>query len=110
MNLIQICKMETILMNSGNSKTSHSRRLYLLDEKMLKRSDKYVALTNLTIYYTAKNTRKCYLNNKFKISAPTFNNKFDSLDGSYSVSGIQDYFETLTDNPPIRKYEFYIDR
>ena len=59
-------------MNSENSKTSDSRRLLpnLLDKVNLKRSHKYVALSNLSIYYTWKNTKKSYKNNKFKISAP----------------------------------------
>ena len=60
-------------MNSGNSKTFESRRLLLIlsDKINLKRSDKYVALSNLSIYYTWKNVKKSYKNNKFKISAPT---------------------------------------
>ena len=47
----------------------------------------------------------------FKISAPTQNDKFQLLHGSYSISDIQDYFnyvikehETMTHNPPIRIY------
>ena len=46
-------------------------------------------------YYTWKNIKKSYKNNKFKISAPTWNEKFDLPDGSYSVLDIQDYFEYL---------------
>ena len=59
-------------MNSENSKPSDPHRLLLnLTDKIdLKRSDKYVALSNLSIYYTWKNIRKSYKNNKFKISAP----------------------------------------
>ena len=57
------------------------------------RSDEYVALSNLSIYYTWKNIKKSNKNNNFKISAPTWNEKFELPDGSYSVSGIQDYFE-----------------
>ena len=52
-----------------------------------------IALSNLTIYYTWKNIKSSYNNNKFKISAPTQNDKFELPDGSYSVSYIQDYFE-----------------
>ena len=77
----------------------------------LKRSDKYVALSNLSIYCTRKNIKKSYKNNKLKISAPTWNDKFELPDGSCSVSDIQDYFEysikkheKVTDNPPIRIY------
>ena len=36
-----------------------------------------------------------YKNNKFKISAPTWNKEFELLDGSYSVSDIQDYLEYI---------------
>ena len=64
--------MDAIFMNSENSKTSDSRRLLpnLLDKVTLKRSHKYVALSNLSIYYTWKNIKKSYKNNKFKISGP----------------------------------------
>ena len=98
-------------MNSKNSKTSdpYSLLLNLTDKINLKRSDKYVALSNLSIYYTWKNIKKSYKNNKFKISAPTWNEEFELPDGSYSVLDIQDYFECIlkkhreeTDNPSIR--------
>ena len=51
--------MDTIFMNSGNSKTSDPHRLLLklLDKINLKRSDKYVALSNLSIYYKWKNKK-----------------------------------------------------
>ena len=89
--------MDTIFMNSENSKTSDSHRLVLnLSDKInLKRSDEYVALSNLSIYYTWKNIKKSYKNNKFKISALTWNEEFELPDGSYSVSDIQDYFEYI---------------
>ena len=68
-------------------------------------------MVNLSIYYTWKNIKSTYNSNKFKISAPTWNDKFDLPDESYSVSDIQDYFEfitkkneTLTENPPIQIY------
>ena len=59
-------------MNSASSKTSHPHRLLLnhSDKINLKRSDKYVALSNLSISCTLKNLQKSYKNNKFKISAP----------------------------------------
>ena len=81
-------------MNSENSKTSDPHRLLLnLSDKInLKRSDKYVALSNLSIYYAWKNIKKLYKNNKFKISAPTWNEEFELPDGSYSISDIRDYF------------------
>ena len=84
-------------MNSKKSETSHRYRLLLnLSEKVnLKRSDKYVALSNLSIYYAWKNIKKSYKNNKFKISAPTWNEEFELPTGSYSVSDIQDYFEYI---------------
>ena len=98
-------------MNSINSKQSDPNRLLpnLSDKVDLKGSDKYVALSNLSIYYTWKNTKKLHKNNKFKISAPTWNDKFELTDRSYSVSDIQDYFEYIlkkhwekTVNPLIR--------
>ena len=84
--------MGTIFMNSENSETSERYRLLLtLSDKIdLKRSDKYVALSNLSIYYTWKN-----INIKFKIQAPTGNDEFKVTDGSYSVSDIQDYFKYI---------------
>ena len=69
-----------------------------LSDKMYLRSDKYVTLSNLSIYYTWKNIKKSYKNNKFKISAPTWNNKFELPDESYSVSDMQDYFEYILKN------------
>ena len=84
--------MDTIFMNYENSDTSDLYRLLLsLSDKInLKKSDKYVTLSNLSIYYTWKNIKKSYKNNKFKISAPTWNEEFELPDGSYSVSDIQD--------------------
>ena len=52
-----------------------------------------MALANLSIYYTWKNIIFEYNNNKFKISASTWNDTFDLVDGSFSNSDIQDYFE-----------------
>ena len=77
-------------MYSKNSKTSDSHRLLLnlADIINLERSDKYVALSNLSMYYTWKNIEKSYKNNKFKISAPTWNEEFELPDGSYSISDI----------------------
>ena len=57
--------------------------------------EKVIALSNLSIYYTWKNIKSSY-NNKFKISAPTWNDKFELPDGSYSISDIQDYFEYIS--------------
>ena len=105
--------METILMNTENSKTSepHRFKLDLTDKLNLQNPNKNMALGNLSIYYTWKNIKSTYNNNKFKISAPTWNDTFDLPDGSYSISDIQDYFEfiikkheTLTENPPVQIY------
>ena len=92
--------MDTIFMNSENSKTSDPHRLLLnlTDKINLKRSDKYVALSNLSIYYTWKNIKNSCENNKFKISALTWNEEFELPDGSYSVSEIQDYCEYIFKN------------
>ena len=57
--------------------------------------EKVIALSKLSIYYTWKNIKSSYNNNKFEISAPTWNDKFELPDGSYSVSDIQDYFEYI---------------
>ena len=70
--------MDTIFIDSENSKTSDPHRLLNLSDKTnLKGSDKYVALSNLSIYYTWKNIKKYYKNNKFKMSAPTCNEEFE---------------------------------
>ena len=104
--------MDTIFMNSENSKTSeyHVLVLKLTDKLDLRRGQKTVALSNLSIYYMWKNVKSSY-NNKFKISAPTLSEKFELPDGSYSVSDIQDYFEYIlkkhsesVDNPSNRMY------
>ena len=65
-------------MNSKNSKTSepHRFRLDLTDKSNLKDPQKNMALANLSIYYTWKNIKLEYKNNKFKISAPTWNDTF----------------------------------
>ena len=60
-----------------------------------KQSDKYVFLLNLSIYYTWKDIKKSYKNNKFKISVLTWNVNFELPDGSYSLSDIKDYFEYI---------------
>ena len=57
--------------------------------------EKVIALPNLSIYYTKKNIKSSYNNNKFKKSTPTWNDEFQLPDGSYSLSDIQDYFEYI---------------
>ena len=100
-------------MNSENSKTSEHNVLVLkLTDKLdLRRGQKTVALSNLSIYYTWKNVKSLYNNNKFKISAPTWSEECEVPDGSYSISDIQDYFEYIlkkhsegVDKPSIRMY------
>ena len=83
-------------MNSENSKTSKSNVLALkLTNKLdLRIGEKTIALSNLSIYYTQRNINS-YNNNKFKISAPTWNDEFELPNGSYSVSDIQNYFEFI---------------
>ena len=65
--------MDTIFMNSENSKTSkpHVVILKLTDKLDLRRDEKSIALSNLSICYTWKNIKKSYNNNIFKILAPT---------------------------------------
>ena len=101
-------------MNTENSKTSESNKfIYQFTDKLnLKNpNNKNIGLVNLSIYYTQKKVKSAYNNNKFKISAPTWNDEFDLPDGSDSISDIQDYFEfiikkhdTLAENPPIQIY------
>ena len=84
-------------MNTENSKTNepHRFRLTLAGKLSLKDPNKNMALANLSIYYTWKNIKSAYNNNKFKISAPTWNDTFDLPDGSYFIADIQDYFEFI---------------
>ena len=91
--------METICMNSENSKTNETHRfkLDLNDKLYLKNPNKNLALANLCIYYTRKNIKSEYHNNKFNISAPTWNDTFDLPNGSYSIANIHDYFEFITE-------------
>ena len=89
--------MDTIFINSKNSETCDPHRLLLnLQDKInLKRTDKYVTLSNLSIYYTWENIKISYKINKSEISAPTWNEKFELPDGSYYVSDIYSYFEYI---------------
>ena len=89
--------MGTIFMNSENSKTSNSHvsKLKFRSKLDLRLGEKVIALSNLSIYYTWRNIKSSYNNNKFKISAPTWNDKFELPDGSYSISDIQDYFQYI---------------
>ena len=84
--------METIFLNTENSKTNepHRFRLSLVGKINFKDPNKNMALANLSIYYNWKNIKSKYSNTKFKISAPTWNDEFDLPDGSYSIADIQD--------------------
>ena len=78
--------METFFMNSKNSKTNKPNRFKydLIDKLDLENPNKNMALANLSIYYTWKNVKSAYNNNKFKIPAPTWNETLDLPDGSYN--------------------------
>ena len=92
--------METSFMNTKNSKTSepHRFRYDLIDKLDLKNPNENMALANVSIYYTWKNIKSIYNNNKFNISTPTWNYTFDLLDGSYNIPAIQNYFEYVIKN------------
>ena len=77
--------MDIIFINSKSSGTSNLHRLFLnLTNKMnFRRSEKSVALSNFSIYNTWENIKSSYKNNKFKISAPIFNDEFELPDESY---------------------------
>ena len=106
--------METIFVNTENGKTNESNKfIYQFIGKLNLKTpnNKNIGLVNLNIYYTWKNIKSAYNNNKFKISAPTSNDEFDLPDGSYSISDIEDYFEfiikkheTLAENTPVQIY------
>ena len=103
-------------MNSENSKTSkpHISKLKLTDKLDLRIGEKAIALSNLSIYYTWKNIKSSYNNNKFKISAPTWNEEFMLPYGSYSISDIQDYFKYILkkhgENPDKPSIQIYVNK
>ena len=122
--------MGTIFMNSENY-GYHALVFKLTNRLVLKRGQKSVALSNLSIYHTWKNIKSLYNNNKFKRSPPTWCDEFELPDGPYSISDIEDYFEHIltkhnenVDNPSISiyvnkienritfkiKYEYYLER
>ena len=105
--------MDTIFMNSENSKRSepHILKLKLTGKLDLRLNKKVIVLSNLSIYYTWNYIKSSYNNNKFKISSPTWNEEFTLPDGSYSISDIQDYFQYILkkhgeniDKPSIQIY------
>ena len=100
-------------MNSENSKTAEPQVLTLkLTNKLdLRIGENIIALSNISICYTWRNMKSSYNNNKFKISAPTWNDKFELPDGLYSASDIQDHFEYILekhgkdiDKPSVKIY------
>ena len=111
--------MGTIFVTTENNKTSkpHVLTLKLTNKLDLRFGEKVIALSNLSIYYTWKNIKSSYNNNKFKISAPKWSDKFELLDWSYSVPDIQDYFEYILkkhgeniDNPSVNIYVNKIEK
>ena len=105
--------METFFMNTKNSGTNEPNtfKYKLIDKLNLKNPNKNMLLASLSIYCTWKNVKSIYKNNKFKISAPTWNETFDLPDGSYNLPAIQNYIEyvikkheTVTDTAPILIY------
>ena len=89
----------------------HRFRLSLADKLKVKNPNKNIALGNLSIFYIWKKIKSAYNNNKFKISAPTWDDTFDLPNGSYSIANIQYYFEfiikkheNLIENPPVQIY------
>ena len=105
--------MDTILMNSENNKTSrpHVLKLKLSSKLDLRLGENVIAPSNLSIYYSWKNIKSSCNNNKFKISAPTWNDEFKLPGGLYSVSDIQDYFKYIlkkhwenTNKPSVQIY------
>ena len=105
--------METFFMNTKNSKTDEPNRFKYdsIDKLDLKSPNKNRALGNLSTYYTWKNVKSTYNNNKFKISVPTCNETFDLPDGLYNISEIQNYIEyiikkheTISETAPILIY------
>ena len=104
--------METIFLSTENSKTNVSHRFWLTlaDKLSLKDHNKNMALANLSIYYTWKNIKSAYNKNNVKSLLQLGMIWFDLLNGSYSISDIQNYIEyiikkhqTMADNPPTNK-------
>ena len=100
-------------MNTVSSRTNESNRFIyqFADELNLKNPNRNIALADLSIYYTWKNIKSEYNNNKFKIHAPTWNDEFNLSNASYSASDIQGYLEyiikkheTIADSPPVQIY------
>ena len=100
-------------MNLENSKTPkpHVLILKLTNKLNLRIGKNAIAWSNPRVYYTWKNIKSSYNDNKFKISTPTWDDEFELRDGSYSVSNIQDYCDYIlkkhgesVDKPPVQIY------
>ena len=100
-------------MKSENSKMSKPQVLILKGTNILdlRTGEKTIALSNISINYTWRNIESSCKNNKFEISAATWNDKFELPDGLYSVLDIQDYFKyilkkhgKITDKPSVKLY------
>ena len=99
-------------MNTENIKANESQKFLNQSTHKLNLknpNNKNIGLVNLSIYYTQKNIKSTYNNNKFKTSAPSWNDEFDFPDGPYSISDIQDYFafiikkhKTLAESLPMQ--------
>ena len=90
-------------MNTENSKANelHKFRLILADKLNLKDPNKNMALANLSVYDLWKKIKSLYNNNKFKISAPTWNDEFDLPDYfEYTIKKL----ETIANNSPVQIY------
>ena len=100
--------MQTILVNTKNSKANepHRFRLSLEDRLNLKNLSKNIALVNLSIYYNWKNIKSAYNDNKFNISLPTWNDEFNLPDGSHlwQTSKTTLNLLSLAENRPIQIY------
>ena len=85
--------------------------LNLSDKINLKITDKYVGLSNLSIYYTWKNIKNLYKNNKLKISFSTLNEEFQLPDRSYPVSDNQVYFNyTIKQHETVTSVRIYVNK
>ena len=84
-----------IFVNKESSKTNELHKFFLnLSRRLDRRSlNEHVAFQNMSDYYTCKNIRKQYKNEKFKIKALILNDEFELLDGSYSVPYTKDYID-----------------
>ena len=105
--------MDIIFIKTENGKISEPHALLrkLTNNLDLRRGEKNVALSMLSIYYRWKNIKSLYNNNKFEISASTRKDEFELPDGSYSVSDIQDLFWCILkkhnekiNNPSMKTY------